>query len=193
MAEGGLLANFADNQFAGKTLGDVLEYPNQQYLDVFGGANAPATNENVSYALAQTNRLKPSALQSSGPEGGWFSGPVGPGNVGQWASPGPQSIMAGYNAPAGLANPSTNNWRLLPPGWNQPKYAVRNGHIIDRYWVDKPLSYVDYRGGEPTAQMSNLGGPGFGYPISFGNSVSRGYFWPGQIEPWYTEGGPGTT
>jgi hypothetical protein len=91
------------------------------------------------------------------------------------------------------AGPSTNNWRLLPYPWNQRAFIMRNGHLVDKYWIDKPLAYVNYRGGAAAEGTANLGGGGWGFPISFGSAAVRGYFWPGQLEPWLTEGGTGVT
>lgn len=121
-------------------------------------------------------------------------GSVGGGYGSSYTGTGQSGAPLGvYPGEPSSALPSTDNWRLLPQGFNNPRFIMRNGHIIEKKYLTMPLKYVDDRGGEPTAQVSGLGGPGHNYPISFGNSVSRGYFWPGQIEPWETEGGQGTT
>lgn len=43
--------------------------------------------------------------------------------------------VPGGNTPTimqyGHDRPSTNNWQLLPPGWNMPGYIFRNGMLID--------------------------------------------------------------
>src|SRR5262245_302154 len=83
--------------------------------------NAAATPENLIYAVQMGGQLKTpsegSSLQSSGSEGGWF-----PSDTHFLED---RSVNALYHdnpgaAPArGMA--STNNWRLLPAGYQNPR------------------------------------------------------------------------
>jgi hypothetical protein len=154
-------------------------------------ANMPATNEGVGYAMRYGAQYQPDVaktLQSSGPEGGWFSSSdTAQESTVPWGS----YPNSGANPAPGLSGMSTNNWRNLPSGYQSPQWAMRSGHLIDRYWTDKPLAYVGYHGGGEAPW--GLGGGGHGFPVSTGSSNQRGYFWPGQIDPWVYEGGPGTT
>jgi hypothetical protein len=173
----------------GTKLKDVLQNPDFQYLD----PNSPATPEAMYLALAYGNQLKTPAegspLQSSGPQGGWFPGDP---RFGESAGGGSLNQYGGApSLPMGMQGPSTNNWRLLPPGYQNPQYIARSGHILDRNFIN-PAVYLASRGGTPSGPFG-LGGPGRGYPVSAGSASQRGYFFPGQIEPWAYEGGPGTT
>jgi hypothetical protein len=182
----------------GRPMGGGGDFDANAWLD------RPATNENVSDAIGRGGRYRPEVaqtLQSSGAEGGFFSIPGS--QVGGIAE---ASIPWGYyddprkESPApGLAGMSTNNWRLLPKGFQDPRWAMRAGHILDRSLADKPGVYVAQHGSpahNPNAPLSspatNLGAGGHGYPLSWGYTFGpRGSFFPGQIEPWIPEGGPG--
>jgi hypothetical protein len=189
----GLAQMAQNNPYGGKSMAEIVDAggvaPSWDPETIASWASAPATHEQVSAAITRGGRYQPDygkTVQSSGPEGGWFSIP---GTQPETQVPSGQY----YNSdPApGLFGMSTNNPRLLPRGWQQPGYIMRAGHVIDSRWLDKPLGYVNYRGGgEPPF---GTGGPGHGFPVSAGSSNQRGYFFPGQIEPWITEGGPGTT
>jgi hypothetical protein len=173
-------------------------------------SNQPATDALVASAINQGGaRYQPDfakQVQSSGPEGGWFITPgttaetqtpwgmAGPGQTVDW---GPNPMPSRGEPSRGLYGMSTNNPRLLPKGYNQTggmgpnsHYIMRAGHLIDSYYMDKPLTYVGTHGGGEAPW--GIGGPGHGYPVSTGSPSSRGYFFPGQLEPWLEEGGTGT-
>ena len=207
MAQGGDQAD----PYGGKTLAQILQGGNP-YGDTYeSGAsvnpdpdgsfanwqNQLANNANVSEGIQRGGRYRPEfaqTLQSSGAEGGFFSIPGS--QVGGIAE---ASIPWGYyddprkESPApGLVGMSTNNWRLLPRGYQDPQWAMRAGHIIERSLADKPGVYVAQHGSPPENQALHLGGGGHGYPLSFGRSFGpRASFFPGQLEPWTPEGGPG--
>lgn len=187
-------------------------------FDANAWLDRPATNENVSDAIQRGGQYRPEVartLQSSGAEGGFFSIPgsqVGgiaeasipwgyypsrpddnaapPG--GSAGGPAPQPNRGGDNPAPGLLGMSTNNWRLLPYQFQDPRWAMRAGHIIDRSTATNPGAYVAQHGSPPETQALHLGSGGHGFPLSFGRSFGpRASFFPGQIEPWQPEGGPG--
>jgi hypothetical protein len=191
--------------YSGKTLGDIMD-PN--WTGGAGGApadvggfdpqlfasqvaanrGAPATPENLSWAMNYGN-LRPatmsveqggSPLLSSGPEGGYFPGDPQFGGHGQnpaayygqgWGSPPPPNLNL----------PSTNNWRLLPGGYNKPGFAMRAGHVIniDAARQGAPYGLVDaYNQTKPMWPVYSGRNYGAGYP-----AARAGYgFFPGQVE-----------
>ena len=178
-------------------------------FDANAWLDRPATNENVSDAIQRGGQYRPEVartLQSSGAEGGFFSIPgqeatsqipwgYYPANPednaasgGGAGGPQPRSSNRGNDNPApGLFGMSTNNWRLLPYQFRDPRWAMRAGHIIDRSTATNPGVYVAQQ-----TQALHLGYGGHGFPLSFGRSFGpRQSFFPGQIEPWIPEGGPG--
>lgn len=82
----------------------------------------------------------------------------------------------------GAASPSTNNWRLLPPPYNSPRYIMRNGRIID-------LRATDMHGPPVPAEGfgNNYGGPlwntgagaGLGFPAAYNRGYTNFAGWPG--------------
>jgi hypothetical protein len=88
--------------------------------------------------------------------------------------------------------PSTNNWRLLAPGYRDPRYILRNGHIInlkDSEGIFGP--YGHHRGlGEESGNAVGgkpwNSGKGVGYPAAHAVSpVSMAISgWPGQMDVW---------
>jgi hypothetical protein len=162
-------------------------------FDANAWLDRPATNENVSDAIQRGGQYRPEVartLTSSGEEGGFFSLP------GMQAE---TQIPWGYyddprkESPApGLIGMSTNNWRLLPKSFQDPRWAMRAGHIIERSMAQNPAAYVGSRGEGVVPQIKQLGAGGHGFPLSFGYPFGpRASFFPGQLEPAIPEGGPG--
>lgn len=110
------------------------------------------------------------------------------------SAPGIGNMQLSGRAPnwTGLQNgkesmlPSTDNWRLLPNGFNNPRFMMRNGHIIDKGLFPLLGTYVSTRGGGDV----DYGRGGMDFPASSGRfQADWGLFWPGQIEPWeYSQG-----
>jgi hypothetical protein len=146
-------------------------------------AKQDATPQAMEEALNLGNTLKTpqegSQLMSSGPQGGWFPGDP---RIGLSAT----ATYGGGRGPPGFSAPSTNNWRLLPQGFNSPDYMMRSGHIINRAYAGDPAAYVASHGGGG----GGLGRGGYNYPASTGSFLADyGLFWPGQVEPWeYAQG-----
>lgn len=90
--------------------------------------------------------------------------------------------------------PSTNNWRLLPPPYNQPGYIMRNGIIIstssmktDRgFWAGgNPQGGVSAEHGNVVPYIGFGTGARFGYPGWFAPGYApQSVGWPGSISPW---------
>jgi hypothetical protein len=89
-----------------------------------------------------------------------------------------------YNPPPGTAKhfgygPSTNNWRLLPPGFRNKNYKMRGGRIIDKYFESRPGAYAHM--GEPEHYGSLISG-GEAAPMGVGFFQGPAhYFWPGDV------------
>ena len=153
----------------------------------------PATNENVSEAIQHLGQYRPEfakTLQSSGPEGGFFSIPAEAATQIPW---GYYEDPRKENPAPGLTGESTNNWRLLPKQFQNPNYAMRAGHIIDRQAAQNLGGYLGYAPMQESVNTPTrmLGSGGHGYPLSYGFAFGpRGSFFPGQLEPWTPEGGP---
>jgi hypothetical protein len=88
----------------------------------------------------------------------------------------PQPFTAGSNLP------STNNWRLLPPDFRNPRYIMRNGFIIDTQGgtMYGPWGTSDNMGEDSPAWRS---GAGVGMPSAYArspidNAISG---WPGAF------------
>lgn len=192
------------NPYGGRTMGQVVDQNGAPPVGVGGGSgeapsqttaqwsNAPATNEQVSAAIQRGGKYQPDyarRIMSSGPEGGWFAYPGARGATESLIPWGYHSDPRENPAP-GLLGMSTNNWRLLPQGYQNPGFNMRSGHILKRFYEDKPWTYQTDRGADAPW---GIGGPGHGFPFSHGSSNQRGYYFPGQIEPELSEGGPGTT
>jgi hypothetical protein len=79
--------------------------------------------------------------------------------------------------------PSTNNWRLLPPGFQDPNFFMYNGGIISRSEAGRQLTPKSVLGIEGTGEpgYSNVGGPQwartFGSQGAYGLNI-------GQLAPW---------
>jgi len=110
------------------------------------------------------------------------------------AGPGGQQPQGGHIEPnwSGLFGgrqaymPSTDNWRLLPSGYNNPAFRMRHGHIINAKEAEFPGWYLANRGSEwPVVYRG-----GTDFPAASGMfQADYGLFWPGQIEPWeYSQG-----
>src|SRR5262245_491935 len=124
--------------------------------------------------------------------------PLGPGMAGRAGSGGTWSPMSGTATPhqfqAGQDQPSTDNWMLLPPPYNQPGYIMRNGHIIDNsaanqgrggFWapgIQKMVSSYDDAG--QLFERRPGSGAQFGFPALMPSGAGLAYaFWPGQVDP----------
>lgn len=92
----------------------------------------------------------------------------------------------------GEDNPSTDNWRLLPPPYNQPGYAMRNGIVINTRSPSFAAGYPDGFMGRVndagqnspvTGVYSPHTGPYAGYPASYGFR-GMNYGWPGALWGW---------
>src|SRR5262249_37658681 len=124
--------------------------------------------------------------------------PSAPGAMGPGGGGGPARAPLGGNVPhqfmAGSNLPSTNNWMLLPPPYNKPGYAMRNGHIIDNspanqgrggFWapgIEKIVTSRDDAG--QLFERRPGSGAQFGFPALMPSGGGLAYaFWPGQLEP----------
>lgn len=93
-----------------------------------------------------------------------------------------EPVPDAFQSGAGMA--STNNYHLLPPGFQTPDYIMRNGTIID---MNDPTMYGPLgrpaMGWNPPTWRS--GGPG-GYPVAYaaGPTATSMGGWPGQQSPW---------
>ena len=147
----------------------------QSLLDMY---QPTQTGESFSYDNPDTfaRATQPAA---GDPLGGWFS-------YGDLARRGllPGRGLEGIQF--GSDRPSTDNWRLLPPGYNNPNYMMRNGQIIDKYFAQWPGLYLAYRGTDALPQAGDRAFPMSSAGIGTG---TRGYFWPGQIGPWNYQSG----
>lgn len=85
---------------------------------------------------------------------------------------------------------STNNWRLLPPPFQDPNYYLYNGQIMDRRLTQYTLT--------PKSVLGLEGGTGeHGYLYQGADEAGRwrhdwDYGYPGQLGPWTTFATPTT-
>jgi hypothetical protein len=154
--------------------------------------DAEATIPNVNYAGMMGAKALPK-VQSS--EGGWFPGAWAGGSGISMGEQEPLSIektrqqMTGVGGfpmggpPQGMRDPSTNNWRLLPRGFNNPNWMMRNGEIIDKRIFNNIGSWAGWAGVTP--QETSLNRIGGAYPINAASSYGGhggwvGGGWPGS-------------
>lgn len=83
--------------------------------------------------------------------------------------------------------PSTNNYRLLPPDYRQPRYIMRNGQIID---LNSDTIYGPYGHGETGGRYENprwRSGSGLRVPgaHAFGSIAGTVFGWPGALQYGY--------
>src|SRR5262245_46324703 len=116
------------------------------------------------------------------PAGGASAGGTGLAQNAPWGSRGP-----GEATPQAFQfmqdQPSTNNWRLMPPQFRQPGYIMRNGIPINTLGSDyAPGLGFTSSGGTDAPPTRILLRPGEGFPALVWPGTG---FWPGQvINPW---------
>jgi hypothetical protein len=151
--------------------------PPQNAGDNPAGINAAGANP----AGASTVGLKydTSATPAEGdPLGGWFTLAQRIGQV-------PEFLAAGSDMP------STNNYRLLPPGYNRPGFQMRNGRIIDTNSPGFKVGLQAQNVWRPEG-FSGVTTPFYhtaGYPGGFGIVPHAYYGWPGDVDAWGHYGG----
>ena len=150
-------------------LTNVFEMPTDGPVYDNPAAYAPRGDENRSGF--------PQIFSQSAPPAGWFT-------LNDYYALNDEPTA--WQVQAGAHLPSTNDWRLLPPGYNKPQYFMINGRIIDRKApplrkaADSSTPYLGYQGGGH-------------YPTGFTTTQGAGHTvqgYPGDIGGWVTSYGP---
>ncbi len=143
----------------------------------YGNQSGPTyTNPGAFKAPGEGDGLFPNLFSGGVPPSGWFT-------LNDWY--GENKVPWKYQAGASL--PSTNDWRLLPGQYRDPRYFMINGEIIDRTQIGPDISRGD---GQMPPFTGFQSGAAVGYPIAFTNpgwSQGQSFFgFPGSLTGWHS-------